>query len=480
MTLLLGGSLRFYQLGEKSLWTDELATMHNTGNIVDLKTFLAHTPEDDLPKFYSLILKFWMRLGESEFFMRSLSVIFGILSIPVIYASSRLFFDVRISLSAAFLTAISPFLLLYDREIRVYSLFTLLSLLSTYLFARSLRENKRYLWSLYALVNILNIYTHPYAFLTIGIQWLYLIIYNRSYRHVAKSWFVVNVAMLLFFSARLFQFIKDVAFFAPWAIPRERFPVLFGKVPAEYFYNFFSFSVGQTLLPWNPLAIPILIVVGGCFIIGLRRKMTVSREKLYLILLLFIPVAVGVIFRIGLPRYFTFIAPIFYLFVARGLWLLPRKTAVAGALMILLGWGWGLGNYYTDKEFHFMGSIDPWREVATFLKDNVQEDELVYAIGLGIVPLRYYYDGSISGFEGNALIKELEGYDNAGPKRIWLIFTYQEEYDNWLQARSILNKQYVLMREKKWAQDPDYMLKRKFFKKNFSPYRVVAEHYVRQ
>lgn len=475
--LLLGSFLRLYKLGEKSLWTDELATMQNTVNIVDFKSFLAHTPGDDIPKFYSLLLKYWMRIGSSEYFMRLLSVIFGILVIAVIYCLSRLFFNRRVSLTSAFLTAVSPFLLLYDREIRVYSLFSLLSLLSIYFFVRSLRENKKPFWVIYTLINILNIYTHYYALLILGVQWLYIIICRKNYRSVIKPWFITNAIIFSSFLVRLASFISDVAYFAPWAIPRERFPFIFGKEFVEFFYIFFSFSVGQTILPWNLYAVPVLFVVVICFFIAMKKFFSLPQENLFLLLLLFVPIIIGVIFRISLPRYFTFVAPIFFIFVSRGLWMLPKKITIIAILIIALGWGLGVANYYNNKEFHFMGSIDPWKEVGAFLKENVKSDEVLYCFGLGTVPLKYYYKHPMTVFEMNKLLRDT---DEKKVKRVWLVFTYQEEYENWLKARELFGKNYTLILEKKWAQDPDFKLKKKFFRKNFLPYRVIAELYERK
>ncbi len=479
--ICLGALSRFYQLGEKSLWTDELVTVTNSAKIVNLTTFLAHTPEDDLPKFYSLLLKFWISMGTSEFFMRSLSVIFGILSILAVYFLSRLFFDQRVSLTAAFFTAFSPFLLLYDREIRVYSLFTLLSLLSTYFFIRSIRQNKKSLWVIFTIVNILNIYTHTYAFLTIGVQWLYLLIQNRSYRNIIKPWLIVNTVSLLFFMVRILSFIKDIVYFAPWAIPRERFPLVFGKEIVDFFYNFFSFSVGQTILPWNLIVVPALFIIISCFILTFIKKIPLSRERLYLLLLLFLPLAIGILFRISLPRYFMFIAPVFFIFVAAGLWMLPKKAMAVGALVIILVWGYGIRNYYANKEFHFMGNVDPWRQIGTFLKENVGKNETLYCLGLGIVPLRYYYNDPILNLGDPKLVEKLQNLDKSSVKRLWIIFTYQEEYDNWLKICGILDgRGYKVILEEKWGEDPDYKLKRNFFKKNFLPYRIVVQLYERK
>ena len=480
LILALGSCLRFYQLGEKSLWTDELVVISNAVNIVDIKSFLEHTRGDDLPRLYSLFFKFWMFLGDSESTMRMLSVIFGCLSILVTYTVCRLFFDTKTSLSAAFLTAISPFLLIYDREIRMYSLFAFFSLLSTYFFIRSLREGRNVWWTLFTVVNVLNIYTHYYAFLVLGVQWLFVTLRFRAYKRILKPWVVANGIIVIAFAIRLSSFIQDVAYHAPWAMPRERFPFVWGKHVVEFFYIFFSFSAGQTIMPWNPLAILIGLAVLVCFAVAVKKGVSFSQDTVYLVLLIFVPIITGILFRISMPRYFIFVAPVFFILIARGFWLLPKKIMAITGLIVVAGWSYGLANYYQNKQFHIMAHVDPWREVGHFLKENESEDATVVGIGIGVVPLGHYYGGPIPGFSGEELVAKVRELDEVGTGKIWLVYTYREEYENWLKSRDILRKNYRVLIEKKWGHDPDSELKKKFFKRNFSPYRIVAELYERE
>jgi mannosyltransferase len=476
----LGCGLRFYQLGEKSLWTDELVIITNAVSIVDIQSFLAHTRGDDLPKFYSLLFKYWMMLGDSEFTMRALSAVFGCLSIVVTYAVSRLFFDVKTSLAAAFLTAISPFLLIYDREIRMYSLFALFSSLSTYLYIRCLREDRTSLWVLYAAVNVLNVYTHYYAFLVIGVQWLFLLIRFRDYRQLAKPWILANAVIVAAFSIRLASFIQDVAYHAPWALPRERFPFVFAKHVVEFFYIFFSLSAGQTILPWNPLAAVIYLSAIVCFVLAMRKGVRFSGDQLYLVLLVFVPILIGIAVRIAMPRYFVFVAPVFFMLVARGAFLLPKNIMVGVVLLILTGWGYGIANYYENRQFHIMAHVDPWREVAHFLKNNIKAGEEIVIAGIGFVPLRHYYGGPLPGYSEEGLIEKIKQLDHDGKERIWLVYTYQEEYPFWLRSRDILGEHYDVAIERKWVQDPDFERKKKYLTREFAPYRIVAELYQRK
>lgn len=474
----LGVFLRLFNLDQKSLWTDELVTINNAVDLT-LGGFFSHTQYDDLPKFYSLLLKLWMLVGSSAFWLRSFSAICGVLAIPVTYKICRLFFDEKVSLIAALLTAASPFLLLYDREIRMYPLFVLFSLLSTYYFISALRTGKKTLWLLYVIINILNLYTHYYAFLTLGVQWLYLIIRFKDYKQYIKPWLVANLAIFSVFMIRISAFIADVLYHAPWALPRERFPFIYGKEFVEFFYILFSFSAGQTLLPWNPVGVVLYLAMLALFLYALKKEWSSSRDNMYLVLLVFTPLIVGLIFRIAMPRYFTFVAPIFFIFIARGITLFPKKMMIVGVIILTLGWTYSLSNYYTNKQFHIMSTTDPWREVGDFLKNEVKSDEVVYVVGIGVVPLRYYYRESLEEYGGEELLDKVKLINESSTERMWLIFSYQEEYQNWLKARNLLSEKYQVIDEKKWSHDPDYKLKRKLFRRNFAPHRIVAELYER-
>ena len=84
LILLLAGGLRFYQLSGQSLWADE-------GNSVALARrgfveIARRTAFDIHPPFYYWLLKLWITIfGESEFGLRSLSAVLGILLVDSQY-----------------------------------------------------------------------------------------------------------------------------------------------------------------------------------------------------------------------------------------------------------------------------------------------------------------------------------------------------------------------------------------------------------
>ena len=84
--ICVGSFLRIYKLSNQSFWIDEAAAIQKSSKLPSLDNFKSWVIPWMSPPFYNLLLHFWIILfGESEFAVRSLSVIFGILTILVVY-----------------------------------------------------------------------------------------------------------------------------------------------------------------------------------------------------------------------------------------------------------------------------------------------------------------------------------------------------------------------------------------------------------
>lgn len=93
---------------------------------------------------YNLLLNCWIRLvGTQDILVKMLSVLFGVLCIPLTYLCAReiirpTFFGVL----AALVVAIHPGLIYYSQTVRSYSMGVFVGLVSTYFFLRLLRGDK--------------------------------------------------------------------------------------------------------------------------------------------------------------------------------------------------------------------------------------------------------------------------------------------------------------------------------------------------
>jgi hypothetical protein len=134
------------------------------------------TPTDDrFRPLYFTLLFLWKQLGfHDEVGLRSLSLLFGVLQIPVGYALGRRLAGRRFAVALALLLCADPILVEFSQELRMYSLVTLVALLQAWAFvvatART-AEGRPALgpWLGFVLAGILGVYTHlHYWFLLVG------------------------------------------------------------------------------------------------------------------------------------------------------------------------------------------------------------------------------------------------------------------------------------------------------------------------
>jgi 4-amino-4-deoxy-L-arabinose transferase-like glycosyltransferase len=119
--LALAAGLRFYRLGEQSLWADE----GNSAALAARSLFrIAQDAAADIhPPLYYWLLHLWCHLfGNSEVALRSLSAIVGVGLVYIIYLTGRRLQSEQMGLVAALIAAINPLQIYYAQEARMYAL----------------------------------------------------------------------------------------------------------------------------------------------------------------------------------------------------------------------------------------------------------------------------------------------------------------------------------------------------------------------
>ncbi|MDQ4130258.1 MAG: glycosyltransferase family 39 protein [Actinomycetota bacterium] len=126
--------------------------------------------QDTGAPLYHLVLHGWMRLfGASEVATHSLSLLFAVAVVPAGLWAGWSLFDRRTGWTCAALAAISPFLAIYAVETRMYSLVTLLALLTTATFLHAFGRGRRRLLPAFSILLALTAYTHYWGlFLAVG------------------------------------------------------------------------------------------------------------------------------------------------------------------------------------------------------------------------------------------------------------------------------------------------------------------------
>jgi mannosyltransferase len=201
LVVLLGVTLRLYQIDRESFWFDEAQTYwFIKSSPIDIVKSVANDVHAPL---YFLFLHYWVIfLGDSDGAIRLCSAIFGILAIPVVFQIGRLLFNDRFGLMAALFLSVSGFHIQYSQEARPYSLYFFLTSLSV-LFAVLAYKGTRNAWIGYILSTVLLLYTHNTAILAVAAVMLF---------YLVVSWPWKTASLYPFLLANLVVFI----FYTPW------------------------------------------------------------------------------------------------------------------------------------------------------------------------------------------------------------------------------------------------------------------------
>ena len=173
---VLGGlALRWTDLQRWSLWWDEGFTAWAAG--LPVSHIISFARSDNQAPLYYLLQHFWdVPFGNSEFALRSLSAVFGTLSLPIFYLLARKVLKDGAAIALAFwLFAFSMKQIWYSREARAYeaaSFFALFALLGLVCF---LEKRSARAFVIVVLASALTLYLHNMMFfyvLSLDIVWL--------------------------------------------------------------------------------------------------------------------------------------------------------------------------------------------------------------------------------------------------------------------------------------------------------------------
>lgn len=173
VAVLFGTVARF--VNGSALWLDEALSV----NIASLgpSEMLDALARDGHPPAYYLLLHAWMSVfGDGDLAVRALSGLLSVLSLPLAYAIGMRRGGSRTALAALALTAMSPFMLHYAVETRMYSLVMLL-VLAGWLLVEDLLAGRGRRWTgpAVAAVSAALVLTHYWSFFLLGALWLCLI-----------------------------------------------------------------------------------------------------------------------------------------------------------------------------------------------------------------------------------------------------------------------------------------------------------------
>ena len=139
---LIGGFLRVFLLDNKGMWLDETFSVWLANHsVVDMLQWIVRI--DQHPPLYYLLLHYWIALkGDTPYYARLLSALFGAGTIPVIYLIGKRMSGVVMGLAAAVFLALSPFNIYFAQETRMYTLLMFNAAVAIYALVRLLTDSR--------------------------------------------------------------------------------------------------------------------------------------------------------------------------------------------------------------------------------------------------------------------------------------------------------------------------------------------------
>jgi len=421
--LLLGLILRVYHLNAESISYDESFSM-NTCRMPTAEMMGVLIADFVHPPLHYFTLCGWMDVaGFGTMQARLLSLIFGTLSIVVLYLLADYLFDRRTALLSALLLAVSQLQIMLSQDARMYEQVLLLFLCCTYLFIRALHERSLRLWCAFVAVGVVLLYTHYFGVLVLGSLVLFALVYHRRYPLPVTWWIGGVAAVVLAYLPWLTSGVVSAATHSPktfsganswWSVNVTTF---FSTV--NYFNNGKAAGLLTSSPIWSYPAGALLFTVPAIYAFFVSREKQ-ERENFWLSAMLWLLPVLGAIVG-GLMqlqynhRYVAFSAAPYYVLVGRGIAGIRRDAIRIGLVIILLAYSANSLriNYFNQR-------LEDFRGAAAYVRPRTEAGDCAVFLPRFTVPLQWTIE------EPNAnLLRVLSADDFAERRntcaRIWAI-----------------------------------------------------------
>jgi mannosyltransferase len=447
--------LRAPHLDTQSLWRDEVDVIRFANWPLSQLAQSLMTSGHNGPLYY-LVMRGWLRLaGNSEFALRYLSLCFGVLAVPLMYRVGRRLAGKRGAVMAAALIAISPYLVWYSQDAKMYTLVTALTLLAVTCHLEALASGRLRWWVGFVLSASLSLYIHLLAALMIP---AYVLVFLLAWPRSRKQWWrgAISLGLLTLPYVPL----------AIWQLPlvlnsyetgHPFYPI---KDMLSLLLNLYSQGVAM-VGGWLVVTAFVFAMLSGLFPsagksfwsrrVGKRFPLPREiRSRLLLLLWLFLPIAL--VYLISLrapvfePRYLIFIAPAFYLLAASGIVTLSRLSPIVAGLTLAVVLSFSLLGVWTQAATPIKSDF---RAAADYVTAHRQGDApIMFQMPYVRYTFDYYFGDDYVALEGpwtnddkpeveisQAMAQSLVGYDD-----VWLVVSESWLWDARDLARTWLDQ----------------------------------------
>lgn len=467
IVILTSFLVSLYLAATQSIRLDEAQSIWFATKPVD--TLLHIMGQDVNTPLYILILHFWIQiLGTKILIVRLLSLIFFMLSIPVLFKFTEESSNIEVAITTVCLYCLSPFIVWYTAEARTYTLLILATTLSHLYFGRLLRTKLSEGKLGFLLSSILGLYTHYFFIFFLFTQTLYFIFnivfkeiknYGFNLLHLFKT--IGNRKVLSFAGLVLLSLLS----LSPWLAyvislgsASNMKPMIARPTSYNLFQTFVNFIFGfQSSSLQNVLISLWPLVIVFIFLVFTIKRNTQINNLGYISIISFLPVLImfllSFIQPIFLSRYMIFVTPTLFLLLAWLIINLARRVTSLVVLSIFLV-------IFSFLMFQSVSADSPIKEdyvdTAHYLSQKATpQDVIAVSSPFTIYPIEYSYTGrtridtiplweryetgSIPPFSIDNLKKQLAKYKERY-NNLYVVLSYDQGYQK--QIQNYLDKNY--------------------------------------
>lgn len=397
LVLMAGLVLRLISINQ-SLWLDEAigALVVKSESYAQIITdFPKH---DNHPPLYYLTLKGWSNIfGYSEPALRMLSVIFGILTVYLIYKIGERI-DERLKFWPAFLLATSPLFIYYSQEARMYVMAAFLASAAFYLFLLTFGEKsqKVFTWVLFSITIIALVFTdYIPVFLLPVFPAIGLI--KKMPRNWWKKLFLSAVPLVLLGFAWLptFLFQSHAGRLFLQSLPGWS-QVAGGATLKQAGLVWMKFALGRISFEPKNIYYTLVVIFSIPLLIALVEAWKKREKVIPIWLFLSVPLVLGFVASIFFPAFiyfrFIYVLPAFYLLVAWGIENFKKTVSLIIIAFIAAGniLGWLI--YIKDPN----QQREQWRQAVSFIESRSKTSDIaVFENPEPFAPYRWYAQGKL-------------------------------------------------------------------------------------
>ncbi len=420
---------------------------------------LEYTAEDVHVPLYSLLLHYWLQvIGTNIQAVRLLSLTFFLFTLPILYKLTKESGNREIAIISVALFATSPFIIWYSSEVRMYTLFILITAINNLFFLRFVKSrgksSKFGLW----LSLIAGYYTHYFFLLQVATQSIFIFVewlrnytkdrdtisLSKSLRKESRVWVqyigLVVASIVLFLPWVMYFLIKGAGSSTQPLIPKPTSYNIF-QTFINFLFGFQSQGIQSILVSLWPLAVLVL------FFAFTRKSSKQTNTVRYFALSSFLPILLVFIISyvkpIFLTRYLIFITPSLFYVIA---WIIENfpKKIYAYVFSIFLA------VISVFLMYQNISASTPVKEnyegVASYLSLNAKPQDIIAVTPpFTTYPIEFsytgkakittipqwdrYVNGPIPKFSEDNLKMQIEEYRKIY-RNIYLVFSYDQGYEN--------------------------------------------------